>query len=148
MKYKTIIIQSGNNTGIEVPEEIVESLGAGKRPPVVLTLNGYTYRSTIAVMGGKFLIPLSAEHRKNAKVSGGDAVEITIALDTEPRIIELPAELEERMTKNTKASEFYNSLAPSAKKKIVMLVESAKTDETRNKRIEKIMSDLESNIKI
>src|SRR5687768_16207766 len=90
IKFNTIIFQEGNNTGIEVPEDVVEKLGAGKRPPVHVTLNGFTYRSTVAVMGGKYLIALSAERRTNAKVKGGDKLDITLELDNEPREVELP----------------------------------------------------------
>ncbi len=63
-KFNTVIFQIGNNTGIEVPEDAIEKLGSGKRPAVKVTLNNFTYRSTVAVMGGKFLIPLSAERRE------------------------------------------------------------------------------------
>jgi hypothetical protein len=55
MGFSTSMFQDGNNTGIDVPAEVVDALGAGKRPPVVVTVNGYSYRSTIAPMGGKYL---------------------------------------------------------------------------------------------
>jgi hypothetical protein len=99
MKFKTKIFQSGNNTGIVVPEKIVESFSAGRKPPVVITLTKYTYCSTVVVMGGKYLVSLSAENRKNAKVADGDEVDITIDLDTEPRPVELPGDLKKHWTK-------------------------------------------------
>lgn len=142
MKFKTKIVQTGNNTGINVPEKIMESLGAGKKPPVVITLNQYTYRSTVAVMGGKYMVSLSAENRKNAKVSGGDELEINIELDTAPRIVELPADFQKSLDKNKAAKTAFDKLSPSRKKAIVLSITDAKTEETRMKRIEKAIHTL------
>jgi antitoxin component of MazEF toxin-antitoxin module len=86
MKLDTTVLQTGKTTtGIEVPSEVVEALGAGKRPAVTVTVNGYTYRSTIASMGGRFMLPVSADVRQQAGIAGGDAVEVTIERDTAPR---------------------------------------------------------------
>ena len=148
MKFKTTILQTGNNTGIVVPEKVLDSLGAGKRPPVVVTLKEYTYRSTVATMGGQFLIPLSAEHRKNSGISGGDNLEVTLVIDDEPRTVELPPELKTALQKNAKAMQAYEKLPPSGKKKVVLLIESAKTEETKIKRITKIVADLKDGKKI
>jgi len=72
MKFRTTLLQGDKTaTGIEIPPQIVERLGSSKRPPVRVTINGYTYRSTIAVMGGKFMLGVSADVRKAAGVSGG-----------------------------------------------------------------------------
>jgi hypothetical protein len=137
MKFKTTIFQTGNNTGIVVPEKVLDSLGAGKRPPVVVTLKGYTYRSTVGAMGGQFLIPLSAEHRKNSGVAGGDKLDVTVIPDDAPRTVELPVALKTTLQKNAKAMQAYEKLPPSGKKKVVLLIESAKTDETKIKRVTK-----------
>lgn len=142
MKFKTKIIQIGNNTGINVPDEIIEKLGAGKKPPVVVTLNKYTYRSTVAVMGGKFMISLSAENRKNANVKGGDELEITIALDTEPRTVELPQDFKKALDNDKQATIIFDKLTPSRKKAIVVSINDAKTEETKIKRIEKALKSL------
>lgn len=142
MKFKTIIVQSGNNTGINIPEKIIEALNAGKKPPVVITLNKYTYRSTVAVMGGRYMVSLSAENRKNANVAGGDEVEINIELDTAPRTVELPADFEKAFDKNNKAKIAFEILAPSKKKAMVLSITDAKTEETRIKRIEKAINAL------
>ena len=142
MKYKTKILQFGNNTGIEVPEEIVLSFGMGKKPPVVVTLNDYTYRSTIAVMGGKYLVSLSAEHRKNAKVAGGDELEITIELDTEPRTVELPVDFSQALDKNKIVKNNFEKLSHSKNMAIILSITDAKTEETRQKRIEKAIETL------
>ena len=142
MKYKTKILQFGNNTGIEVPEEIVLSFGMGKKPPVVVTLNDYTYRSTIAVMGGQYLVSLSAEHRKNAMVAGGDELEITIELDTEPRTVELPVDFSQALDKNKIVKNNFEKLSHSKNKAIILSITDAKTEETRQKRIEKAIETL------
>lgn len=142
MKFKTKILQIGNNTGINVPPEIIEKLSAGKKPPVVITLNKYTYRSTVAVMGGKFMISLSAENRKNANVKGGDKLEISITLDTEPRTVELPADFQKVLDSNKQAKIAFEKLSPSRKKAIVVSINEAKTEETKCKRIKKNINTL------
>lgn len=128
-------------TGIEIPEEVITALGKGKKPPVKVTLNGYTYRTTVAVMGGKFLIPLSAEHRNAAGVQGGEVVEVTIELDTEPRTVTVPDDLAQALSEaGVKAA--FDALAYSVRKEHVRQVESAKTAETRSRRIARIVANL------
>jgi uncharacterized protein YdeI (YjbR/CyaY-like superfamily) len=99
-------------------------------------------------MNGQFLIPLSAEHRKNSSASGGERLEVTLVLDQEPRVVELPIELTTALSENAMAMKSFEKLAPSGKKKIVLLVESAKTEETKAKRVAKIIADLEAGNKI
>ena len=140
--FKTTILQLGNNTGIEVPENVLEELGGGKKPLVVVTLNNYTYRSAIAKMGDKFLISLSAENRNNAKVKGGDKVDIKLELDLAPRTVDVPTELQNALDKNKTAKANFEKLAPSKKKALVLSVSEAKTDETRLRRIEKAVQSL------
>jgi hypothetical protein len=147
MKFNTTIFQKGNNLGIEVPQSVIEQLGAGKRPSVVVKIKNYIYRNTVGVMGGKFLIPLSSEHRKNVEVSGGETVEIDLEVDEQPRSIEVPETLAARLEDHPTAKAFFSTLAPSNKKKIVALVETAKTEATLNKRLEKIIADLNQKIK-
>jgi len=142
MKFKTTIVQTGNNTGIEVPEEILEQLGGGKKPLVLVTLNGYSYRSAVGKMNGKFMISLSAENRNNAKVKGGEAVEVTLALDTAPRTVELPGDFQKALDKNKTAKSNFDKLAPGKKKALVLSITDAKTEETRLKRIEKALDSL------
>lgn len=142
VKYKTTIVQTGNNTGIHVPETILNTLNGGKKPLVKVTLNGYTYRSAVGKMGDRFMISLSSENRKNAHVNGGDTLEVTLALDTEPRIVELPAELQIALNKNQTARSAFEKLSPGRKKAIAFSITEAKTEETRTKRIEKAINDL------
>ncbi|MBI1184175.1 DUF1905 domain-containing protein [bacterium] len=142
MKYQTTIVQTGNNTGIHVPDEILEKLNGGKRPLVKVTLNGYTYRSAVGKMGGKFMISLSAENRKNANVKGGDTLEVSIVLDTEPRTIDVPLALQAALDENKDAKDAFEILAPSKKKALVLSVVDAKTEETMIRRIAKIIDSL------
>lgn len=94
-----------------VPDAIVQQPGAGKKPPVRITINGYSYRNTIAVMGGQFLVGVSAEHRKGAKVAAGDAVGVTIELDTEVRTVDVPAALQKALNKNAIAKKNFAALS-------------------------------------
>lgn len=140
--FHTTILQTGKNTaGIQVPEEIIEALGAGKQPLVRVTIDQYTYRSAVAVMGGKYMISLSAAHRKAAGVEGGEQKDITLALDLEPRTVEIPDDLKEALV-NADALDAYEKSAPSMKKEYVRQVVEAKAQETRERRIAKIVEKL------
>jgi hypothetical protein len=144
MKFKTKIVQTGNNTGIEVNEQILEELGSGKKPLVVVTLNGYSYRSAVGKMGNRFMISLSAENRKNAGVNGGDVIEINLELDTEPRTVEIPADLQKALDKNKIAKANFEKLSPSKKKAIVISINEARTEETKIRRIDKVFEQLDT----
>lgn len=141
MKFKTKLLQgkTKNVVGIVVPDAIVTELGGGKRAPVAITLNGYTYRSTLAVMDGKAMVGVAAEHREKAKVKGGDAVEIEIVLDANPREVELPADLAVAL-KREGVRDRFDALAPSRRKELVRAIEDAKAPETRQRRIEKAVA--------
>ncbi len=142
VKFHAKVLQTGKNTcGIQVPPEVMEKLGSKKQPLVKVTLNGYTYRGAVAVMGGKFMIALSAANREAAKVQGGDELDITLELDLEPRTVEVPKEL---MTALKKAGvlKAFESSAPSMKKEYVRQVTEAKAQETRDRRIAKIIEKL------
>ena len=142
VKYKTTIVQTGNNTGIHVPDNILEKLNGGRKPLVKVTLNGYTYRSAVGKMNDKFMISLSSENRKNANVKVGDTLEVKVALDTEARTVELPIELQVALNKNKTARAAFEKLAPSRKKAVVLSVMEAKTEETRMRRIDKAINEL------
>lgn len=141
--FKTTLLQAGKTaTGIKIPAEIIEKLGAGKKPPIKVTINGFTYRSTVAVMGGAFMVGVNAENREGAKVKGGDEIDVTIELDTEERMVEVPAELQKALNKNSAARKKFETLSYSGKKALIVPVANAKTDETRNRNIEKAMNNL------
>jgi hypothetical protein len=136
MKFHTTSLQSGKTTtGIRVPDEIVDALGSGRRPPVRVTVNGYSYRTTVASMNGSFMCSVSAEIRKNAGVAGGDEVDVEIELDAEPREVTVPADLRTALGADPEAARFFDALSYSHKSAYVLWIESAKKDETRQRRI-------------
>jgi len=143
MKFHTKILQGSKTaTGIEFPAKIVEALGAGKRPPVRVTINGYTYRSTVAVMDGKFMLGVSADVREAAGVAGGDEVDVEVELDTAPRDVTVPPELSKALARNPEAKTFFDQLSYSKKRLYTVPIEKAKTDETRQRNVAKAMSEL------
>jgi antitoxin component of MazEF toxin-antitoxin module len=136
MRFQTTILRGdGNTTGIEVPAEIVDGLGAGKRPAVTVSLNGYTYRNTVAVYGGKYLIGISAAHRAASGLAAGDEVEVELALDTAPREVDVPADLSAALDAEPAARATFDGLSYSNRSWHVLQVNGAKTDETRQRRI-------------
>ncbi|ESQ83852.1 hypothetical protein AEAC466_11010 [Asticcacaulis sp. AC466] len=128
-------------TGIVVPPEIIEHLGQGKRPPVKVTINGYTYRTTVGVMAGRFMLPLSVENRIPAGVEAGDEVDIDIILDTEPRTVDVPTDLATALDDAGKRAAF-DTLAYTHRKEHVRAINDAKTAETRTRRIAKVVTGL------
>lgn len=136
MRFHTTILQSGKTTtGIQVPDEIVDALGAGKRPKVSVTINGYTYRSSIAVMDGMYMVGVSAEHRAAAGVAGGDAVDVDIELDMAPRVVTVPDDFAAAMDAEPAARRTFDALSYSNQSWHVLQIEGAKSDETRQRRI-------------
>lgn len=136
MRFRTTILQSGKTaTGFEVPEAVVDALGRGRRPSVKVTINGYTYRNTVAVMGGVFMIGVSAENRAGAGVAGGDEVDIDLELDTAPREVTVPADFAAALDLEADARRTFDSLSYSNRQWHVLSIEGAKTDETRQRRI-------------
>ncbi len=143
MQFRTDVIPSGKTTtGITVSDEQVASLGKGKRPPVTVTINSYTWRTTIAPMGGKNWIGISAEVRERAGVAARDVIDVTVELDTAPREIEVPADLAEALAAVPAANAFFESLSYSNKRRHVESILGAKTDATRQRRIAKTVAQL------
>lgn len=143
MTFSTILSQTGTNTtGIEVPVSIVDELGGGGKPKVVVTLNGYSYRSSIAKMGGVYLIPVSADIRKETGLKGGDSIEVGLELDTAPREVVVPEDLAAALAAVPTAKAKFDTLSFSNLNRHVLSVEGAKTDETRKKRIVKAIEEL------
>jgi len=140
--FTTELLQSGNNVGIEIPDAVVAELG-GKRVPVVITLDGrYTYRNTTAVMGGRTLVGLSAEHRAASGFAGGETVEVTIVRDDAPREVEVPAALATALAADPVASAAWEKLAYSHRKEHARSIEEAKAEDTRARRVEKTIAKL------
>ena len=139
--YTASIWQQGNHCAVPVPEEALQALGAGRRPLVKVTLNGYTYRSAVATMDGQTLVSLSAANRQAAGVNGGDTLRITLELDDQPRDVDIPSDLLAALQGAGKLAAFEKS-APSARKEAVRQVLDAKAAETRARRIAKIVDTL------
>jgi hypothetical protein len=131
-----------NATGLRVPAEAVAALGKQKRPKVMVSLNGYSYRSTISAYGDVFMLPLAKEHRDAAGVKAGDQVEVTLELDTAPRTVEVPDDLAAALAAKPGARAAFDALAYTTRKEHVRQVESAKAPETRERRIAKIVAGL------
>ena len=143
MKFRTTLLQGDKTaTGIHVPDEVVESFGAGKRPPVTVTINGFTYRNTIAVMDGVYMVGVSAENRAGAGVAGGDEIEVDISLDTAPRVVAVPDDFAAALDAEPAARATFDKLSNSNKGWHVLQVTGAKTDETRQRRITKSVATL------
>jgi hypothetical protein len=134
--FRTTLHQVGNNVGIVVPEEVVLGFGAGKRVPVVVTIDGgYSYRNTVSVMGGKYLISFNSETRAATGKTGGDEVEVTLEHDTAPREVEVPAVLQAALDADPAAAAAWEKLAPSHRKEHARAINEAKSDETRDRRV-------------
>lgn len=143
MKFRSTVHLSGKTaTGIRVPDDVVEELASGKRPPVRVTIGDYAYRSTIAPMGGEFWIPLSAEHRAGAGLAAGDEVEVTVELDTAPREVDVPPDFARALDDDADARRTFDGLSYSNKRWHVLSIEGAKTPETRQRRIAKSVAIL------
>jgi hypothetical protein len=140
-RFETTMSQFGNNTGIEVPPAVLEALGGGKRPAVVVSVNGYEYRSTVGVMQGLFLVPFSSDKRAATGIGGGDAITVELALDTAPREVEVPADLAAALA-SAGLTDAFAALAPSHRKAHVVSVESAKAADTRARRVEAVITKL------
>ena len=143
MRFRTTIQLNGKTaTGIQVPPKVVESLGSSKRPAVRVTINGFTYRSTVAVMGGEFMLPVAAEVRERAHVAAGDEVDVDLELDNEPREVAVPPDLAEALAADPVAKQRFDGLSYSRKRELALSVEGAKTTETRQRRLAKALDDL------
>jgi len=143
MRFRVLIEAAGKTAaGIEVPPEVVAALGATKRPPVRVTFNGYTYRSTVAVLGGRFMVGVSNEVRDRAGVAAGDEVEVEMELDTAPREVAVPEELERELARDQVARAAFDALSYSRKRLVVDPIANAKTAETRDRNLTKAMTAL------
>jgi hypothetical protein len=89
VSFRTVLLPAGRNAvGIVVPADVMVRLGPGKRYPVVVTIGAHRYRNSVAWYRGAFMVPVSAENRLAAGVSGGQEVEVTLEVDDEPRGVE------------------------------------------------------------
>ncbi len=141
--FRTTLLSHGKTaTGVKVPAEVMATLGSGKRPPVKVTINGHTYRSTIGVMGGVPMVGVSAENRTAAGVTAGDELEVTLELDTAPRAVEVPDDLAAALAAAPEARRFFEGLSYSQQRWFVEGITSAKKPETRASRVTKAVERL------
>ena len=131
-------------TGLAIPDAVMEALGAGRRPAVRITIGGHTYRTTVAVMNGRSLVPLSADNRDAAGVAAGDEVEVAIELDDAPREIAVPDDLAAALAPDEPARAFFAGLSHTHRKEWVRWIEEAKQAETRAMRVTKAIEALRS----
>jgi hypothetical protein len=142
-RFRTTVALGGKTaTGFEVPPAVVEALGKGKKPPVRVTIGRHTYRSTVAVMGGDYFLPLSAENRTAAGVAAGDEIDVEVELDQAPRVIEVPPDLAEALATAPEARSFFDSISYSKQRWFTESVTGAKKPETRQRRVEKAIEML------
>ncbi len=143
MKFRTTLLAAGRTaTGIEVPASLVEDLGAGRRPAVKVTINGFTYRSTVAVMNGAFMLPVSAENRAGAGIEAGQEIDVDVTLDTEPSTVEVPGDFAAALDAVPAARERFDKMPYTHRKEHVRAITEAKKPETRQRRITKAIEDL------
>jgi len=138
--FASTLTAVGNNTGITVPPELLEKLGRGKRPPVLVTLNGYEYRSTVGAMGGQAMISVSAAVRSATGLEGGDPIEVTLKVADTPREVEVPADLADALAVDERARTFFDGLSNSLQRYHVDTINAAKAPETRRRRIDKAVA--------
>jgi bacteriocin resistance YdeI/OmpD-like protein/uncharacterized protein DUF1905 len=143
VRFRATLEQSGKTaTGVEVPSTVVDGLGAGKRPAVWVTINGHSYRSSIASMGGRSMLGVSAENREKAGVAGGDVIDVDVQLDTAPRTVDVPKDFAAALRREPKAKATFDGLSYSNQGWHVSSIEGAKTAETRQRRIAKSIAAL------
>jgi hypothetical protein len=141
--YRTTILgEAKGPTGIEVPAAALAALGTSKKPPVQVSLNGYTYRSTVATVDGRYMIGVSGQHRAASGLAAGDEVDVELVLDTAPRTVELPPDFAAALDAEPAARATFEALSNSNKGYHVSLIEGAKSAETRQRRIEKSIGAL------
>ena len=142
MKFKARVIPSGNATGVEIPKGVVEALHSGARPPITVTINGHSWRSRVAVMRGQRLAGISAANRVASGIAEGDIVVVDLTHDTAPRVVAPPPDLARALRDDAEAKAAFDRLPFGLKRKHVAAVEGAKTLETRQRRIAKLVASM------
>ncbi|MEP7054122.1 MAG: YdeI/OmpD-associated family protein [Actinomycetota bacterium] len=138
--FETTVAGSGGKTGIVIPDEVISDLGAGSRPAVHVDLNGYGYRSTVAVMGGTHMVGVNAAVREATGLAAGDAVRVTLTVATSPREVDVPSDFAAALASNPAAETFFSTLSNSLQRYHIDNVNGAKTPETRRRRIDRALA--------
>lgn len=139
-EFDTTLAATGNNTGIVVPEEVIDQLGGGRKPAVAVNVNGYEYRNTVGVMGGKYMISVSAAVRKDTGLKAGDPIHVVLTLADQPREVVVPEDFAAALSAEPTAEAFFAALSNSLQRYHVDNINGAKTPETRQRRIEKAVA--------
>jgi hypothetical protein len=144
-RFRAKVLAAGKTAaGVEVPEKIVLGLGSTKRPLVKVTINGYTYRSAIAPMGGTYMLGVSNEVRQNTGVAAGDTIDVDVVLDTEKRDVEVPPELAKALARDPRAKKYFENLSYSRKYALAAPIAGGKTVQTRERNLAKAMQELKA----
>jgi hypothetical protein len=138
--FETTVAATGNNTGIVVPDEVIEQLAAGRRPPVLVNLNGYEYRNTVGVMGGKHMISISAAVRSATGLTAGDPIRVTLTVADGPQEVTVPADFAAALAASEQAAAFFGTLSTSMQRYHVDSITAAKSADTRQRRIDKAIA--------
>ena len=140
--YHTVVIGHGNHASIEIPDKNLAEIGANKRAPLKVTINGYTYQSTATGVDGKCMVVFLTRDREASGAASGDRITVTLELDDGYRHVDVPDALREALTRNG-LSETFHDLTYSRRKEFARQVSDAKAEETKNRRIEKIIGQLQ-----
>lgn len=142
MRFRSIVERHGTATGVEVPDAVVDALDGGRRPPVTVDLGAYRYRSTVAASHGRFMLPVSREHRQATGVEVGDALEVELSLDLEPREVSLPADLGAALAAEPELGRRFESLSYGRQRRFVLDVEGIKRPDARQRRVDQAIEKL------
>ena len=140
VEFDTTVTAAGTTIPVLLPADVIERLGAGRRPAVVVNVNGYEYRNTVGVMGGKHMISISAAVRKETGLKGGDPIRVTLTVAETPRAVDVPGDFAAALAADTQAKAFFDKLSNSLQRYHVDTINAAKTTATRQRRIEKAIS--------
>jgi hypothetical protein len=141
--YQTFVIGHGNHASIEIPDKNLKELGANKRAPLKITVNNHTYQSTATAVDGKCMVVFPEKDRAAAKSASGDYITVTLELDSGYRSVDIPEELKHSLETHD-LSEAFRNLIYSNRKEFARQVREAKAEETKKRRIKKIIAILRS----
>ncbi len=141
--YQTTVLGFGKHAAIEIPDEQLAALGGNRRAPLKITVNGYSYQSTATGMDGTCLVVFPMRDREASGVSAGDTVMVTLELDSGYRQVDIPPELAAALEAHGLGDTFRN-LTYSARKEFARQVAEAKADDTKQRRIQKVIDALQS----
>jgi hypothetical protein len=142
--FSTTLLQAEdvNAAGIRVPDDVLAALNKGKGPKVLVTVNGHTWHGTVQTSNGRPMLAVSQALRQEIGIKGGDRIDVTIELDTEPRTVDVPDDLKAALSGKEGALAEFEALAYSKRKEFVRQVEEAKAQETRGRRIANIVAQM------